>query len=156
MCRVQADLEDPKSSILSGCPEEGPINVVILSLTGRASPHLHNGVLHVGDENTYVSKFPLFLFSKAWSFTFPCKCQGCAAMGCPCEEWSRLSGARGWRTTVQATGLPFENSEFADLGYSLPWSSRCSIQHQPRITSKLSCWTTVHTIHSPLFEKFVI
>ncbi|XP_060813326.1 inactive ubiquitin carboxyl-terminal hydrolase MINDY-4B isoform X2 [Bombus pascuorum] len=52
--KVQADLEDPKGSILSGCPEEGPISVVILSLTGRASPHLHNGVLHVGDENTYA------------------------------------------------------------------------------------------------------
>ncbi|XP_068976524.1 inactive ubiquitin carboxyl-terminal hydrolase MINDY-4B isoform X1 [Bombus flavifrons] len=54
LSKVQADLEDPKGSILSGCPEEGPISVVILSLTGRASPHLHNGVLHVGDENTYA------------------------------------------------------------------------------------------------------
>lgn len=63
---MQADLEDSKGSILSGCPEEGPTNVVILSLTGRASPHLHNGVLHVGDENTYVSSifssFPILDF----------------------------------------------------------------------------------------------
>ncbi|XP_076172182.1 inactive ubiquitin carboxyl-terminal hydrolase MINDY-4B isoform X2 [Ptiloglossa arizonensis] len=54
LSKVRADLEDPKASILSGCPEEGPISIVILSLTGRASPHLHNGVLHVGDENTYA------------------------------------------------------------------------------------------------------
>ncbi|CAL7939567.1 unnamed protein product [Xylocopa violacea] len=54
LTKVRADLEDRKGSMLSGCPEEGPTNVVILSLTGRASPHLHNGVLHVGDENTYA------------------------------------------------------------------------------------------------------
>ncbi|CAK9819009.1 Probable ubiquitin carboxyl-terminal hydrolase MINDY-4 [Anthophora quadrimaculata] len=52
--KIRGDLEDAKASILSGCSEEGPTNVVILSLTGRASPHLHNGVLHVGDENTYA------------------------------------------------------------------------------------------------------
>nr|XP_034194734.1 inactive ubiquitin carboxyl-terminal hydrolase MINDY-4B isoform X1 [Osmia lignaria] len=52
--KVRADLEDPKASILSGCSEEGPTAIVILSLTGRASPHLHNGVLHVGDEDTYA------------------------------------------------------------------------------------------------------
>ncbi|KAG7199210.1 hypothetical protein KM043_018081 [Ampulex compressa] len=54
LTKVRADLEDLKTSILSGCPEEGPTSIVILCLTGRASPHLHNGVLHVGDENTYA------------------------------------------------------------------------------------------------------
>ncbi|XP_076682183.1 inactive ubiquitin carboxyl-terminal hydrolase MINDY-4B isoform X2 [Andrena cerasifolii] len=54
LSKVQADLEDPKASILSGCPEEGPTSVLMLSLTGRASPHLHNGVQHVGDEETYA------------------------------------------------------------------------------------------------------
>ncbi|XP_076656094.1 inactive ubiquitin carboxyl-terminal hydrolase MINDY-4B isoform X2 [Halictus rubicundus] len=54
LSKVRADLEDPKGSILSGCPEEGPVSVVILLLTGRASPHLHNGVMHAGDENTYA------------------------------------------------------------------------------------------------------
>ncbi|XP_012151615.1 putative ubiquitin carboxyl-terminal hydrolase MINDY-4 isoform X2 [Megachile rotundata] len=54
LSKIRADLEDPKASILSGCPEEGPTTIVILSLTGRASPHLHNGVLHVGDEDTYA------------------------------------------------------------------------------------------------------
>ncbi|XP_043251480.1 inactive ubiquitin carboxyl-terminal hydrolase MINDY-4B isoform X1 [Colletes gigas] len=54
LSKVRTDLEDPRASILSGCPEEGPLSVVMLSLTGRASPHLHNGVLHVGDENTYA------------------------------------------------------------------------------------------------------
>lgn len=55
--RVRNDLEDPKASILGGCTEEGPISIIVFVLTGRASPHLHNGVLHVGDENTYVSHF---------------------------------------------------------------------------------------------------
>lgn len=53
--RIRNDLEDPKASILGGCSEEGPISIIVFVLTGRASPHLHNGVLHVGDENTYVS-----------------------------------------------------------------------------------------------------
>ncbi|XP_025991754.1 inactive ubiquitin carboxyl-terminal hydrolase MINDY-4B isoform X2 [Solenopsis invicta] len=52
--KIQNDLEDPKAAILSGCPEEGPISIIMIVLTGRASPHLHNGVLHVGDENTYA------------------------------------------------------------------------------------------------------
>lgn len=30
------------------------MNVVTLLLTGRATPHLHNGVIHVGDENNYA------------------------------------------------------------------------------------------------------
>ncbi|KAI4489501.1 hypothetical protein M0802_011036 [Mischocyttarus mexicanus] len=54
LTKVQSDLEDQKASILSGCPEEGPISVVVFMLTGRSSPHLHNGVIHVGDENTYA------------------------------------------------------------------------------------------------------
>ncbi|XP_011148914.2 inactive ubiquitin carboxyl-terminal hydrolase MINDY-4B isoform X1 [Harpegnathos saltator] len=54
LSKARNDLEDPKASILGGCTEEGPISVVIFILTGRASPHLHNGVLHVGDENTYA------------------------------------------------------------------------------------------------------
>ncbi|XP_020711428.2 inactive ubiquitin carboxyl-terminal hydrolase MINDY-4B isoform X2 [Athalia rosae] len=54
IARIRNDLEDPRTSILPGCPEEGPVSIVILLLTGRCSPHLHNGVLHVGDENTYA------------------------------------------------------------------------------------------------------
>lgn len=37
--------------------EEGSLMIVTLLLTGRATPYLHNGVVNVGDENTYVSKF---------------------------------------------------------------------------------------------------
>lgn len=47
-------MENPKVAILSASPEEGPISIVVLAITGRASPHVHNGVVHVGDENTYV------------------------------------------------------------------------------------------------------
>ncbi|KAG6801121.1 inactive ubiquitin carboxyl-terminal hydrolase MINDY-4B isoform X1 [Apis mellifera caucasica] len=54
LSKVKIDLENPRGSMLGGCPEEGSISVVVFSLTGRASPHLHNGVLHVGDENTYA------------------------------------------------------------------------------------------------------
>ncbi|XP_043480672.1 inactive ubiquitin carboxyl-terminal hydrolase MINDY-4B [Leptopilina heterotoma] len=52
--KIRSDLEDSKGSLLSGSPEEGPLSLVLLALTGRASPHLHNGVVHVGDENTYA------------------------------------------------------------------------------------------------------
>ncbi|XP_008203225.2 inactive ubiquitin carboxyl-terminal hydrolase MINDY-4B isoform X1 [Nasonia vitripennis] len=54
LSKVRNDMEDPRASILSGCPEEGPLSLVVLAITGRASPHLHNGVIHVGDENTYA------------------------------------------------------------------------------------------------------
>ncbi|KYM79845.1 hypothetical protein ALC53_09767 [Atta colombica] len=54
LSKIRNDLEDPKASILGGCSEEGPISIIIFVLTGRASSHLHNGVLHVGDENTYA------------------------------------------------------------------------------------------------------
>ena len=65
-------MEDTKASILGGCPEEGPVTIVMLALTGRASPHLHNGVIHVGDENTYAS-YPIFyhiLFPHKGSFIY--------------------------------------------------------------------------------------
>ncbi|XP_067643015.1 inactive ubiquitin carboxyl-terminal hydrolase MINDY-4B isoform X2 [Eurosta solidaginis] len=34
--------------------EEGSLMIVTLLLTGRATPYLHNGVVNVGDENTYA------------------------------------------------------------------------------------------------------
>lgn len=37
--------------------EEGSLMIVTLLLTGRATPYLHNGVVNVGDESTYVSIF---------------------------------------------------------------------------------------------------
>lgn len=33
--------------------------IVTLLLTGRATPYIHNGVINVGDENSYVSKMTL-------------------------------------------------------------------------------------------------
>lgn len=47
-----------------GTSEEGSLNIVTLLLTGRATPYLHNGVIYVGDEDHYVSKFQLFLHNK--------------------------------------------------------------------------------------------
>lgn len=45
-------------------------------LTGRASPHLHNGVIHIGDENTYVrTKYVIvFLSIQFLSFIQRLKC----------------------------------------------------------------------------------
>lgn len=37
-----------------GPNEEGSLNIVTLLLTGRATPHLHNGVVYVGDEDHYA------------------------------------------------------------------------------------------------------
>lgn len=52
-CRVRTDL-DNSLQYLTGTFEEGSLNVVTLLLTGRATPHLHNGVIHVGDEDNYA------------------------------------------------------------------------------------------------------
>lgn len=90
--RVKIDLENQRGSMLGGCPEEGSISVVVFSLTGRASPHLHNGVLHVGDENTYVSLFASLLPRSRFLFS---SSQGCAAMGSAGKERGGLPGARG-------------------------------------------------------------
>lgn len=37
-----------------GPHEEGSLNIIALLLTGRATPHLHNGVIYVGDDNHYA------------------------------------------------------------------------------------------------------
>lgn len=37
-----------------GPQEEGSLNIVILLLTGRSTPYLHNGVVYVGDEDHYA------------------------------------------------------------------------------------------------------
>ncbi|XP_012274528.1 methylcrotonoyl-CoA carboxylase subunit alpha, mitochondrial [Orussus abietinus] len=77
LSKVRSDLEDSKTSILSGCPEEGPITVVMLALTGRASPHLHNGVLHVGDEDTYaVPQWGVLLRSEVGFLVYEGESQG--------------------------------------------------------------------------------
>ncbi|KAL5293484.1 MINDY4B family protein [Megaselia abdita] len=51
--KVRTDL-DNSLQYLTGTFEEGSLNVVTLLLTGRATPHLHNGVIHVGDEDNYA------------------------------------------------------------------------------------------------------
>lgn len=137
---MKIDLENPRGSMLSGCPEEGSISVVVFSLTGRASPHLHNGVLHVGDEDTYVSYLPL---SSSLDFYFHRNRQGCAAMGSPGKERGRISGARGRRRIEQTTRLPLQDPQSADLGHPLPGSSRCPVQYEPRAAQKLSRGATV-------------
>lgn len=43
---------------MTGTNEEGSLNIVMLLLTGRATPYLHNGVIYVGDEDHYVRIFP--------------------------------------------------------------------------------------------------
>lgn len=50
--------------------EEGSLMIVTLLLTGRATPFLHNGVVYMGDEKTYVShnnnKEGIFSFVFFW------------------------------------------------------------------------------------------
>lgn len=53
--RVQTDLDAPKNAYLMGTHEEGSLNIVTLLLSGRATPHTHNGVIYVGDEDHYVN-----------------------------------------------------------------------------------------------------
>lgn len=54
-CRVRTDLDSAKSTPLtSSNHEEGSLMIVTLLLTGRATPYIHNGVVNVGDESSYV------------------------------------------------------------------------------------------------------
>lgn len=55
-CRVKCDLVDEKQHLVM-TTEEGSQCIVMLLLTGRASPFLHNGVVYVGDEDHYVSVY---------------------------------------------------------------------------------------------------
>lgn len=57
--RVLTDLDAPKNSYLMGTQEEGSLNIVALLLSGRATPHTHNGVIYVGDEDHYVNLLKL-------------------------------------------------------------------------------------------------
>ncbi|XP_067014297.1 inactive ubiquitin carboxyl-terminal hydrolase MINDY-4B isoform X2 [Anabrus simplex] len=51
--KVVADMDQAQTSLI-GAAEEGSACVVMLLLTGRATPYLHNGVLYVGDEEHYA------------------------------------------------------------------------------------------------------
>ncbi|XP_055377173.1 inactive ubiquitin carboxyl-terminal hydrolase MINDY-4B [Condylostylus longicornis] len=55
VARTKTDLDAPRGSYLVGNQEEGSLNIVMLLLTGRATPYLHNGVVHVGDEESYAN-----------------------------------------------------------------------------------------------------
>ncbi|EDW70888.1 inactive ubiquitin carboxyl-terminal hydrolase MINDY-4B [Drosophila virilis] len=55
MGKVRTDLDSTKSSPLTmSNHEEGSLMIVTLLLTGRATPYIHNGVINVGDENSYA------------------------------------------------------------------------------------------------------
>ncbi|XP_049949139.1 inactive ubiquitin carboxyl-terminal hydrolase MINDY-4B isoform X1 [Schistocerca serialis cubense] len=51
--KVMKDLDNDKA-FLMGAAEEGSHCVIMLLLTGRATPYLHNGVIYVGDEDHYA------------------------------------------------------------------------------------------------------
>ncbi|XP_061393161.1 inactive ubiquitin carboxyl-terminal hydrolase MINDY-4B [Musca vetustissima] len=55
MGRVRSDLDSTKTVPLTmSNNEEGSLMIVTLLLTGRATPYIHNGVVNVGDENSYA------------------------------------------------------------------------------------------------------
>ncbi|KAH8411192.1 hypothetical protein KR222_010057 [Zaprionus bogoriensis] len=55
MGKVRTDLDSTKGSPLTmSNHEEGSLMIVTLLLTGRATPYIHNGVINVGDENSYA------------------------------------------------------------------------------------------------------
>lgn len=55
LSRVRTDLDSSKGTPLtSSNHEEGSLMIVTLLLTGRATPYIHNGVINVGDESSYV------------------------------------------------------------------------------------------------------
>lgn len=53
---VISDIMDEKGYLVTGA-EEGSQSIIMLLLTGRATPYLHNGVVYVGDEEHYVSNY---------------------------------------------------------------------------------------------------
>ncbi|XP_055904614.1 inactive ubiquitin carboxyl-terminal hydrolase MINDY-4B [Eupeodes corollae] len=53
--RSDMDIKGPGTVSLVGNKEEGSLNIVTLLLTGRATPYIHNGVIHAGDENSYAA-----------------------------------------------------------------------------------------------------
>ncbi|XP_023304601.2 inactive ubiquitin carboxyl-terminal hydrolase MINDY-4B [Lucilia cuprina] len=56
MGKVRSDLDSTKIVPLTmSNNEEGSLMIVTLLLTGRATPYIHNGVINVGDENSYAS-----------------------------------------------------------------------------------------------------
>ncbi|XP_036326184.1 inactive ubiquitin carboxyl-terminal hydrolase MINDY-4B-like [Rhagoletis pomonella] len=56
MSKIRNDLDSTSKStpLTMTNNEEGSLMIVTLLLTGRATPYLHNGVVNVGDENTYA------------------------------------------------------------------------------------------------------
>ncbi|XP_018910116.1 inactive ubiquitin carboxyl-terminal hydrolase MINDY-4B isoform X2 [Bemisia tabaci] len=50
---VISDIMDEKGYLVTGA-EEGSQSIIMLLLTGRATPYLHNGVVYVGDEEHYA------------------------------------------------------------------------------------------------------
>ncbi|XP_055856816.1 inactive ubiquitin carboxyl-terminal hydrolase MINDY-4B [Episyrphus balteatus] len=55
--KIRSDLDKKGAGTVSlvGNKEEGSLNIVTLLLTGRATPYIHNGVVHAGDENNYAA-----------------------------------------------------------------------------------------------------
>uniref|UniRef100_A0A1B0A2I0 Ubiquitin carboxyl-terminal hydrolase MINDY n=1 Tax=Glossina pallidipes TaxID=7398 RepID=A0A1B0A2I0_GLOPL len=52
---VRSDLDSTKQIPLTMTNnEEGSLMIITLLLTGRATPYIHNGVINVGDENSYA------------------------------------------------------------------------------------------------------
>ncbi|XP_039966333.1 inactive ubiquitin carboxyl-terminal hydrolase MINDY-4B isoform X2 [Bactrocera tryoni] len=56
MTKIRNDLDSNSKAVPLTMTnnEEGSLMIVTLLLTGRATPYLHNGVVNVGDENTYA------------------------------------------------------------------------------------------------------
>uniref|UniRef100_A0A1B0G276 Ubiquitin carboxyl-terminal hydrolase MINDY n=1 Tax=Glossina morsitans morsitans TaxID=37546 RepID=A0A1B0G276_GLOMM len=53
--KVRSDLDSTKQIPLTMTNnEEGSLMIITLLLTGRATPYIHNGVINVGDENSYA------------------------------------------------------------------------------------------------------
>ncbi|XP_077283192.1 inactive ubiquitin carboxyl-terminal hydrolase MINDY-4B, partial [Arctopsyche grandis] len=50
---IKKDLDDRINYLVSS-QVEGSLNLVMLALTGRATPYLHNGIVYVGDEDHYA------------------------------------------------------------------------------------------------------
>ncbi|XP_037935878.1 inactive ubiquitin carboxyl-terminal hydrolase MINDY-4B [Teleopsis dalmanni] len=54
MGKIRTDLDSNNQPLTLPTNEEGSLMIVTLLISGRATPHIHNGVINVGDENSYA------------------------------------------------------------------------------------------------------
>lgn len=146
---------DSTNAFLIGAAEEGSHCIVMLLLTGRATPYLHNGVVYVGDEDHYVSASIIPLAApvgppllRGLNNDDVLRFLGPAAVRRPGQNGSGTLVGRGFfrRGRVPKTGFPSQDAVASGLGGALLVAVRSHLQYQPRTAEELPRGTQVSVI----------